>query len=88
MKLMIDVTDEEYKLLSEMSEQEKANELSYYERIIANGTPITDDCISREALKKAVEEVYDDTLDGIVKYGIEKAYNTIDSVPTIGKEND
>lgn len=39
MKLIIDIPDEEYKTLSELSEKEKVNELSYYERIIANGTP-------------------------------------------------
>lgn len=39
MKLIIDIPDEEYKTLSNMSEKEKVNELSYYERTIANGTP-------------------------------------------------
>ena len=40
MKLIIDISDEEYKTLSKMSEKEKVNELSYYERIIANGKPV------------------------------------------------
>ena len=40
MKLIIDVPDEEYKTLSKLSEKEKVNELSYYERIIANGIPL------------------------------------------------
>lgn len=40
------------------------------------------DLIDREILKKAVEELYDDTLDGIVKFGIEKAYELIDTAPT------
>ncbi len=39
MKLIIDTPDEEYKTLSKMSEKEKINELSFYERIIANGIP-------------------------------------------------
>jgi hypothetical protein len=39
MKLIIDIPDEEYKTLSKMSEKEKVNELSYYERAIANGIP-------------------------------------------------
>lgn len=39
MKLIIDIPDEEYKTFSELSEKEKVNELSYYERIIANGIP-------------------------------------------------
>ena len=38
MKLIIDIPDEEYKTLSKLSEKEKINELSYYERIIAQGT--------------------------------------------------
>ena len=40
MQIVIDIPNEEYKTLSELSEKEKVNELSYYERIIANGTPI------------------------------------------------
>lgn len=39
MKLIIDIPDEEYKTLSELSEKEKVNELSGYERVIANGIP-------------------------------------------------
>lgn len=39
MKLIVDVPDEEYKTLSELSEKEKVNELSGYEKIIANGIP-------------------------------------------------
>ncbi len=38
--LVIKIPEEEYKILSEMSEKEKVNELSYYERLIANGTPL------------------------------------------------
>jgi hypothetical protein len=37
MKLIIDIPDEEYKTLSKLPEKEKVNELSYYERVIANG---------------------------------------------------
>lgn len=40
MKLIIDIPDGEYKTLSKMSEKEKVNELSYYERVIANGIPL------------------------------------------------
>ena len=39
--------------------------------------------IDAEALKKAVEQEYNETLDGIVKFGIEKAYNLIDNAPTV-----
>ena len=41
------------------------------------------DLISREALKEAIEQEYNKTLDGIVKFGIEKAYNLIDNAPTV-----
>lgn len=40
------------------------------------------DLIDREALKKATKELYNETLDGIVKFGIEKAYDLIDMAPT------
>ena len=40
MKIVIDIPDEEYTTLSKMSEKEKVNELSYYERIISNGIPL------------------------------------------------
>lgn len=43
------------------------------------------DLISREALKKAVEELLNDTLDGIVKFGIRKAYEIIDNAPTVSE---
>ena len=39
MKLIIDIPKEDYKTLSKMSEKEKVNELSYFEKIIANGKP-------------------------------------------------
>ena len=59
MILIVNIPDEEYKTLSELSEKEKINELSYYERIIANGTPyderIQGDLISREALKRVIK---------------------------------
>ena len=42
MKLKIDIDEAEYEALSKMSETEKVNELSYYERIIANGIPTKD----------------------------------------------
>ena len=57
MKLLIDISDEEYKTLSKMSEKEKVNELSYYEKIIANGIPYESKggMISREALKEKLK---------------------------------
>lgn len=44
------------------------------------------DLISREALKKAIKNLYNETLDGIVKFGIEKAYKEIDNAPAIEPE--
>lgn len=39
MKRIIEIDEEEYKALSELSEREKVNELSYYEKIIAQSKP-------------------------------------------------
>ena len=39
-ELVIKIPEEDYLTFSELSEKEKVNELSYYERIIANGTPL------------------------------------------------
>ena len=44
---------------------------------------MNNDLISRSELKKAIYKLYDETLDGIVKFGIEKAYEIIDNAPTI-----
>lgn len=41
------------------------------------------DLISREALKEAIKNLYNETRDGIVKFGIEKAYKEIDNAPTV-----
>lgn len=42
MKLIIDIDEAEYTTLSMLSEREKVNELSYYERAIANGIPYSE----------------------------------------------
>lgn len=42
-----------------------------------------DDLISRSELKKEVDDLYDETLDGIVKFGIEEVYKLIDNAPTV-----
>jgi hypothetical protein len=39
-KLIIKISEEDYLTFSELSEKEKINDLSYYERVIANGTPL------------------------------------------------
>lgn len=41
------------------------------------------DLISREALKKATKELYNETLDAIVKFGIEKVYELINNAPAV-----
>ena len=41
------------------------------------------DLISREALKDATNKLYNETLDGIVKFGIEKVYDLISNAPTV-----
>ena len=80
MKLIIDISDEEYKTLSKMSEKEKVNELSYYEKAIANGTPYEktqSDIISREALKKA----FKNKGEGVFK--LSRVIGIIDNAPTV-----
>ena len=39
-KLIIKISEEDYLTFSELSEKEKINDLSYYERVIANGIPL------------------------------------------------
>lgn len=39
-ELVIKIPEEDYLVYSELSEKEKANELTYYEKIIANGIPL------------------------------------------------
>ena len=39
-ELVIKITEKDYLTFSKLSEKEKVNELSYYERIIANGIPL------------------------------------------------
>ena len=46
---------------------------------------MNNDLISRSELKKAIKNLYNETLDGIVKFGIEKAYKEIDNAPTVNK---
>ena len=87
MKLLIDIPDEDYKTLSKMSEKEKVNELSYYEKIIANGIPYESkgDMISREALKEKLKpceaDVYEFSCEGC-HFRVVTAED-IDNAPTI-----
>jgi hypothetical protein len=39
-KLVVTIPEEDYLTFSKLSEKEKTNDLSYYERVIANGTPL------------------------------------------------
>lgn len=47
---------------------------------------MNNDLISREALKKAMNELHKETIDIFVKYGIEKVYDLIDNAPTVTPE--
>lgn len=79
-KRIIEIEEQEYKALSELSEREKVNELSYYEKIIAQSKPYDDsgDLISRSALKyKNLAEV-----NGRLTYVL--TAEEIDNAPTIG----
>lgn len=49
---------------------------------------MNNDLISRNDLKKAIKNLYNETLDGIVKFGIEKAYKEIDNAPTVSEDYD
>lgn len=44
---------------------------------------MNNDLISRSELKKAIQNLYDETPDGIVRFGIEKSYDVIDNAPTV-----
>ncbi len=44
---------------------------------------MNNDLISRSELKKAIKNLYNETLDGIVKFGIEKAYKEIENAPIV-----
>ena len=87
MKLIIDIPDEEYKTLSKTSEKEKVNELSYYERVIANGTPYEPkgDLISREALKEKITRGmrYAPISENEKKIIITAILSDIDNAPTV-----
>jgi hypothetical protein len=90
MKIVIDISDEEYKTLSKMSEKEKVNELSYYERVIANGIPYEHKggLISREALKETAKEKFGEDITSITLFKIFE--ELIDNAPTVipaDKEN-
>ena len=64
----------------------EALELAIYALEQIAPVKMSGDLISREALKTAIEDLYDDTLDGIVKFGIEKAIQLIDNAPTATPE--
>lgn len=44
---------------------------------------MNNDLISRETVKKEINNLYNETLDGLVKFGIEKAYKEIDKAPAV-----
>lgn len=87
MKLTIDIDEAEYTTLSKMSEKEKVNELSYYERVIANGIPYdtSGDLISREALKQHIKEIFEteEKIDKKWAMGLKYSIKIIDLAPTV-----
>ncbi len=56
-KLIVKIPKEDYLAFSELSEKEKVNELSYYERIIANGIPLDSVMAEIERLKHQYTDV-------------------------------
>jgi hypothetical protein len=54
-ELVVTIPEEDYLTFSKLSEKEKTNDLSYYERVIANGTPLKRelDKIRAEILRKS-----------------------------------
>lgn len=49
---------------------------------------MTNDLISRSELKEAAEQEYNETLDGIVKFGMRKVINIIDNAPTVKDQSE
>ena len=75
-KLIIEIPKADYLAFSELSEKEKVNELSYYERIIANGIPLDD---VKAEIDKAQEPYKTSTAyDEGVRFGLMLAYQIID----------
>ena len=91
MKLMIEIDEKRFEEIKQIANAQSELTEKTEAQIIANGTPITDDCISREALKKVIcdtdfdfGDYYDNT--EIIR---ERACEIIDNTPTIGgKDND
>ena len=93
-KLLVEIDEEEYKALSELSEREKVNELSYYEKIIAHSKPCDDsgDCISRSKLQEDFKKelnfgsatAYIRKLNSLEKTDLVKLMlSLIDNAPTV-----
>ena len=94
MKLIIDISEEDYKNIFSYVQVYK----SHYADMIRNGIPITDDCISRSALRTDFVDRYRKAEDWIVKAKdifiktraeatrdfIGEVIMTIDKAPTIG----
>lgn len=91
MKLIIEIPDEDYRFIQDLQSLiigGRGNCKTIQHNVInaiKNGISYnpTGDLISREALKEAIKNVYNETRDGIVKFGIEKAYKEIDNAPTV-----
>jgi hypothetical protein len=81
-ELIIKISEEDYLTFSELSEKEKINDLSYYERVIANGTPLKRelDKIRAEILEEK-ECAYADFERYNVEYLGQDSEDVLDSLP-------
>ena len=82
MQIVIEIPKDEYEIFSSCTEREKVNELSYYELIIANGTPLPEHhgrLIDADTLEECKEMM--STIMGEWKYAVRM--DDIRNVPTI-----
>lgn len=82
-KLLIEIDEPVYealKIRAEKKEYPCCTENAYFIQMVLNGIPITDDCISREGLKKDLAS-YDR------EFAPDWVLNRIDNAPTYEKES-
>lgn len=86
-ELVIKIPEEDYLVYSELSEKEKANELTYYEKIIANGTPLPKEYGRLIDADKLLETWYDDFCKFMTQAELNSMNNIIKNAPTIIEAN-
>lgn len=74
-EIVIKIPEEDYLTFSELSEKEKVNELTYYERIIANGTPLP----KGHGRLKDTDKFNYNSDNYITKHGVESAPTIIEA---------